>query len=426
MANARELVLKGLCRIEEKGEYSNIALAYVLERDDLSPVDRAFVTELMMGVVRNRLKLDYIIQKFSKIKLKKLSPKVHQMLRMGIYQMVCMDNIPDSAACNETVKLANKYAHGGAKGYVNGLLRSVSREKENIEYPTDDLNRLSIYYSCPLWLTEKLICQYGADECEKILADSHIKHSPAIRVNRTKITENELIKVLDDEGIKVKATDIENCLLVEGAINVKKSKAYLDGLYTLQGISSMMAVDVLAPKADEFIMDMCAAPGGKTTQIAEIMGDKGKVLAFDIHPHKIDLIKAAAERLGLYSVEAKLGNSAVFIEEYAQKADRVLVDAPCSGIGIIHKKPDIKWQRVEEDIEELVKIQRDILETSSKYVKSGGVLVYSTCTILKEENQEQVQKFLENNPDFELEEERQIQTYQKGGNGFYIAKMIRK
>lgn len=426
MANARELVLKGLCRIEEKGEYSNIALAYVLERDDLSPVDRAFVTEVMMGVVRNRLKLDYIIQKFSKIKLKKLSPKVHQMLRMGIYQMVCMDNIPDSAACNETVKLANKYAHGGAKGYVNGLLRSVSREKENIEYPADDLNRLSIYYSCPLWLTEKIICQYGADECEKILADSHIKHPPAIRVNRTKITENELIKVLDDEGIKVKATDIENCLLVDGAINVKKSKAYLDGLYTLQGISSMMAVDILAPEANEFIMDMCAAPGGKTTQIAEIMGDKGKVLAFDIHPHKIDLINSAAKRLGLSSVEAKLGNSAVFMEEYAQKADRVLVDAPCSGIGIIHKKPDIKWQREEKDIEQLVKIQRDILENSSKYVKSGGVLVYSTCTILKEENQEQVQKFLENNTDFELKEEQQIQTYQKGGNGFYIAKMIRK
>lgn len=426
MANARELVLKGLCRIEEKGEYSNIALAYVLERDDLSPVDRAFVTELMMGVVRNRLKLDYIVQKFSKIKLKKLSPKVHQMLRMGIYQMVCMDNIPDSAACNETVKLANKYAHGGAKGYVNGLLRSVSREKENIEYPTDDLNRLSIYYSCPLWLTEKLICQYGADECEKILADSHIKHPPAIRVNRTKITENELIKVLDDEGIKVKETDIENCLLVDGAINVKKSKAYLDGLYTLQGISSMMAVDVLAPEANEFVMDMCAAPGGKTTQIAEIMGDKGKVLAFDIHPHKIDLINSAAKRLGLSSVEAKLGNSAVFMEEYDRKADRVLVDAPCSGIGIIHKKPDIKWQREEKDIEQLVKIQRDILENSSKYVKSGGVLVYSTCTILKEENQEQVQKFLENNTDFELKEEQQIQTYQKGGNGFYIAKMIRK
>ena len=426
MANARELVLKGLCRIEEKGEYSNIALAHVLEREDLSPADRGFATELMMGVVRNQLKLDYIIQKFSKIKIKKLSPRVHQMLRMGIYQMVCMDNIPDSAACNETVKLANKYANGGAKGYVNGLLRSVAREKENIEYPADDLNRLSVYYSCPQWLTEKLVCQYGADESERILADSHIKHLPSIRVNKGKITDDELIKALADEGIKAKTTDTENCLLVEGAINVKKSKAYQDGLYSLQGISSMMAVEALSPKPGEFIMDMCAAPGGKTTQIAEIMGDKGRVLAFDIHPHKIDLIKAAAERLGLSSVEARVGNSAVFMEEYKRKADRVLVDAPCSGIGIIHKKPDIKWHRKEEDISELVKIQYGILETSSKYVKNGGVLVYSTCTILKEENQEQVQKFLENNKDFELKEEKQIQTYQKGGNGFYIAKMIRK
>ncbi len=426
MANAREAVLKGLCRIEEKGEYSNRVLTDILSNPDFSALDRGFITELLMGVVRNQLRLDYVIQKFSKLKLKKLSVSVHQLLKIGIYQILFMDSVPDSAACNESVKLANKYANQGARGYINGVLRSVSRGKEKIEYPKDPIENLSILYSYPLWLTKKIVSQYGIDVAERIIKDSHEKHLPTIRVNRLKTTVDELIKLLDVEGISTISSQQPWCLKVTSPINIRKSKAYADGLYSLQGISSMMAVDALDPKPNEVIFDLCAAPGGKTTQIGEIIGSKGKIYAFDIHNHKIDLIKAAANRLGIDCIETSVADSSVYNENFKELADRILVDAPCSGIGIIHKKPDIKWNRLENDIEELSNIQLKILENSSKYLKSNGVLLYSTCTILKEENQDIVAKFLKNNKNFKLIYDKQIQTYENGGNGFYIAKLIRE
>lgn len=426
MANARELVLKGLYQIEEKGAYSNKALRDILDNSGLAPADRAFATELLMGVVRNKLKLDHMIAQFSKVRLKKLSPWVHQILRMGVYQMVCREHIPDSAACNEAVKLAGRYAHGAARGYINGVLRSIAREKEKIAYPEDPIARMSVMYSCPMWLTERLAEQYGQTGCRRILEDSHRQHPPTLRVNRLKTTGAELVQTLLEEGIKTRQ-DREDpwCLYVDGPLHIQSSPAYQKGLYTVQNTSSMAAVRTLAPLPGEIVMDVCAAPGGKTTQMAECMEDQGRILAFDIHPHKIGLIQAAADRLGLTCVEAAKQDAALFQPELEKGADRVLADVPCSGIGVIHKKPDIKWKRQAEDIPALCQLQKKILDTVCRYVKDGGTLVYSTCTILREENQDQAAWFAETHPDFHMESERQILTCETGGSGFYIAKFVR-
>ena len=211
-----------------------------------------------------------------------------------------------------------------------------------------------------------------------------------------------------------------------GAIDIGASNAYKNGLYTLQNINSMRAALVLSPKENEFIIDMCSAPGGKTTHIAELMNNNGKVVAFDIHEHKIDLINRTAKRLSINIIDARVNNSEISIEELFGKADRVLCDVPCSGLGVIHKKPDIKWNRKEEDIAELLKIQKNILNSASKYVKSGGVLVYSTCTILREENEERIEEFLKENTDFEKDFEKLYLAHETGGSGFYICRLRKK
>ena len=427
MASAREAVLKGLYRIDTEEAYTNQVLKEILDSAAVLPVDRGFVTELLTGVVRNRLRLDYVIEQFSKIKLKKLSPWVHQVLRMGIYQILFMDRVPDSAACNESVKLARRYSHGGAQGYVNGLLRSVAREKGKISLPEDKTERMSVEYSCPQWLTEKLVCQYGADTCEKILKASQEKFPVSLRVNRLRATAEELQKRLETEGITaLPDPNHPYRLLVEGALNVAESQAYRDGLYSIQNSSSMAAIEMLSPKPGDTILDLCAAPGGKTAYAAELMENRGKVVAFDIHPHKTKLIAKSAKRLGISIVEVSVQDATEFLPVWEQKADKILADVPCSGIGVIHKKPDIKWHRTLEDVAELCKIQKKILRNAARYVKPAGVLVYSTCTILREENQEQIGAFLQENSDFVLEKEQTLFTHETGGSGFYIAKLIRK
>lgn len=426
MQGARELVVKALYQMEEQGTYSNQALKEVLQNPALSEIDRGFATELLMGVVRNRLKLDYIIRRFSKIRMKKLSPWILQILRLGVYQLIAMEKVPVSAACNEAVKLAGRYGNNGSKGFVNGVLRSVAREKDKIEYPQDPIEGLSVVYSCPPWLTEKLVAQYGVDVCERILEASHRQYPVTVRGNATRITREGLLERLIGEGIQAELPQEDGCWLkITGPIRIQESLAYQEGLYTIQNRSSMRAVELLDPKPGECVLDLCAAPGGKTTYIAERMENKGAVYAFDIYPHKIRLIEKSAERLGLSIVTAKVQDGATFASQWAEKADRVLADVPCSGIGVIHKKPDIKWQRKPEDLIQLCRMQQKILQNAAGYVKQGGVLVYSTCTILQEENQDQIQAFLKKNSEFRLVEEEQIQTYATGGSGFYIAKLVR-
>lgn len=424
--NPREAAIIAIYKAQEDGAYLNKALLDATDKCDVR--DKAFANELVMGTVRNKLYLDYIIQSYSKIKLKKLSPWVLSILRTAVYQLVKMDKVPSSAACNEAVKLASKYAHKAARGYVNGVLRSISRELDSLPKPTGSAAEvMSILYSCPLWLTEKLVLQFGEEKCEKILKDSLVPHPTMIRVNEMRISPHELIEVLAEEGICAKQDkDAPCCLEITGAIDINRSKAYKDGLYTLQNINSMRAALALAPQSCETVIDVCAAPGGKTTHIAELMKNSGRVIAFDVHPHKIKLIENAAKRLGLTCIEASCHNSEEVCEGLLNQADRVLADVPCSGIGTIHKKPDLKYNREPQDIKALCEIQKKILKAAASYVKRGGVLVYSTCTILEEENGLQIKAFLTENTDFECEFEKTYLADETGGSGFYICRLKRK
>lgn len=424
MANTRELVLKALHRMATEGSYSNQELKRVLAEDDLPEIDRGFATELLLGVVKNQLFLDYVIAQFSSVKLKKLSPWIHGILRMGVYQILKMERVPDSAACNEMVKLAGKYSRGASRGFVNGVLRNISRQKESLSYPKDKTEALSIEYSCPLWLTQKLILQYGEETCEKILEASLCPHPATLRVNSLKTTADALITRLESEGITAfKHAENPYCLVVDGALNVYSSPAYQEGFYTLQNISSMQAVLSLAPQKGERILDLCAAPAGKTTFAAELMENTGEIIACDLYEHKIPLIEKATQRLGIGIVRPTVHDGTQRNPLWENAFDRVLADVPCSGIGVIHKKPDIKWNRKEEDIATLCEIQKTLLSNAGSYVKPGGVLVYSTCTILQEENEAQVAAFLQASPEFELLEEKTLFTHESGGSGFYIAKL---
>ena len=426
--NAREIALKALVDIDTNETYINAALKEALSVGDLSSVDKGFVTELIYGVISNKTAIDFIISKYSKVKIKKMTPWVLNILRMGVFQLHFMDKVPPSAACNEAVKLANKYSHRAGSGFVNGVLRAVSRGKDDFEFPKmDDITEeLSLEFSYPIWMTKALIKEYGEEECRKLFEENNKPHGVFIRVNQLKTTEDGLIETLGKEGNSCEKTGVKNCLKVLGKLNVENSAAYKDGLYSLQNISSQMAVEALDPNADELIVDMCAAPGGKSCAIAERMGNMGKVFSFDVFSHKVELIKKSAERLGIDIITPKVQDSREKIESLVEKADKVLADVPCSGLGVIHKKPDIKWKRKEEDILELCALQRDILETASSYVKKGGTLVYSTCTILPEENRIRIFEFLKNHSEYKKVSEQQILTTENGESGFYICKMIKE
>lgn len=426
---ARELALKALCSIEQSGTYTNKALSDALNKDDLSTADKGFVTELIYGVVSNKTAVDYIISRFSKIKLKKMTTWVLNILRMGIYQIYYMDKIPESAACNEAVKLAKKYSHGAGAGFVNGVLRSAVRAKAEFSFPKtgDAVNDLSLEFSYPEWMTRRIAAEYGEARTKELFEECSKSHPVAIRVNSLKTDIETVGKRLEDEGLECSTyNELDGCILVSGKLNVNKSDSYKEGLYSLQNISSQKAVQLLAAKPGDTVIDMCAAPGGKSCGIAERMGNKGKVYSFDVFEHKIELIKKSAKRLGIGIIDAKVNDSTKLCEDLIEAADCVLADVPCSGLGVIHKKPDIKWSRNEADIDELCDIQRQILSNAARYVKQGGVLVYSTCTILPEENRMMTKAFLENNRNFEKVYEEQILTSKMGESGFYICKMVKK
>ena len=423
MQNPREVALLALYEIEYGGAYSNMAVKDFLPKLEDSR-DKGLVTQLVYGVVRRKLTLDYIISKYSKVKVKKLSKYVLLILRMGVYQLYFTDKIPESAAVNESVRLAKKYA-GKSSGFVNGILHSVIRGKETLEYPKEKIENLSVKHSFPEEMVELF---WDTGFCEELLLSLNREPETTVRVNTLKKeeleTEWEMSPVYDGARI-IKGTD------------VAKNPDYIAGRIIPQDVAAMMASLALSPKPGETCIDMCAAPGGKTTHLAELMENKGKIYAFDIHPHKIEIINKNAERMGISIIDAKPGDGLEQKEELLEKADKVLCDVPCSGLGIIRRKPDIKWNK--EDIEALPEIQYKILKNAAGYLKTGGELVYSTCTILKRENENVVMRFLEENEEFELvkielpgklkrENNGYITLYPNidGTDGFFIAKIRRK
>lgn len=427
--NSREAALKALYDIDVNNAYTNSALNLIIKEAELDIKDKALLSEIVYGVVKNRLRIDYVIGRFSKVKLKKVSVWVLNILRIGIYQILFLDRIPDSAACNECVKLAKKYSNKGGVGFVNGVLRNVARSKNSIDFPMcdDRIKYFSLQYSFPEWVVKKLCSQYGEDIAEKFMKECNLPHGTFVRVNTLKTTVKEVSEIFSRNDINHSISDkSENLIYVDENINLTQLDEYKNGFFSLQNFSSKRAVDILSPREGETIIDVCAAPGGKSCASAEVMGNKGKIFSFDLYEHKKLLIQNSAKRLGIDIITANVSDALVLNNDLVAKADRVLIDAPCSGIGVIHKKPDIKWKRKEEDINELKAIQMKILNNASKYVKPGGILLYSTCTVFREENEDNVDAFLKDNPYFSKEYEEQILTSSAGESGFYICKMVLK
>ena len=371
--NIRELALKTLYEITYEGAFSNIAVKNMISGKDLSKQDKDFFSRIVYGTLDKELTLDYYISSLSKIKLKKISKYILIILRMGMYQIKFMDAIPDRAAVNESVKLARRYGHNASAGYVNGLLRKASSSE--IELPKEPVKYLSVKYSFPEDMCRKWIKDFGFEFTEELMEAFEKPSKLTLRPNTLKITAEELAERFSEKGIKAQYKD--GAVFADG-FDISNDEMYRKGLYTVQDTAAMQPAIILAPDSGDTVIDMCAAPGGKTTQLAELMKNKGEIIAIDIYPHKVDLIEKNAKRLGIEIISARTGNSAEYMPEFAEKADKILCDVPCSGTGIIGRKPDIKRNR-DTGKEPITNIQRKILDNASRYLKTGGEIVYSTC-----------------------------------------------
>lgn len=390
---ARNIALKSLYEINTKQAYSNIVLdKYINEnREKLSKLDINFISELVYGVVTWKLTLEYIIQKYSKIKLKKMSDWVKNILYLGSYQILFLDKVPKSAAVNESVNLCKKYNFKSV-GLVNAILRKIEKsDYEEINTITNSITRISLKYSMPEWIVKKFCDEYGNEEAANICQNLNLRPNISVRLNRLK----DKIE-LGEKGI------LEDFRVITGTKNITKTKEYIEGNITIQDEAAGLSSFILAPKEGEMVLDACSAPGGKTTYLAELMCNQGNIVAWDIYEERLKQVKQNAKRLGINIIQTEVHDATKLKEDYVERFDKILLDVPCLGLGVIRRKPDIKWQRKQEDVYEISKLQYKILETCSKYLKPGGELVYSTCSILKKENEDVILKFLENNKDFEI------------------------
>ena len=438
--NAREIAYKVLLDIEKNKNYSNMSINKHFKDVKLSNQDRGLATEIIYGVIENKYYIDYMIDKLSKVKTNKMEIYVKTLLRMGIYQIMFLNSISDYAAVNETVNLAKK-KNSKVSGFVNGILRNVIRQKETIGEikVKDDVDYLSIKYSYDKWMIRNWIIHFGREFTEELLEANSERPSIYLRTNTLKITRDELIEKLEQQNIKAsKVNVVDEAIKVEHLKDIENNTLYKEGLFTVQDISSMLVGKVMNPKENSLVLDVCSAPGGKTTHMATLMKNTGKVVSRDIYEHKLKLIKASCKRLGLTNVEVEEFNGLSLDRESIGKFDYVLADVPCSGLGIIRRKPEIKYKEKEE-FRDLPPIQKNILENASKYVKKGGTLIYSTCTIQDSENIDVVNEFLQKNKNFELapinEVKVDLDNQEKGYmkiypnvhemDGFFISKLIR-
>lgn len=443
----REIALYAITDILSEKGYNNIVLRKTLNKNyRLSIVQRGFVTELVNGTLRNLINIDYVIGCFSKTPCNKMKPVVLNTLRLAVYQIIYMDKVPDSAACNEAVAFIKKKGLAGLSGFVNGVLRNVARNKAYVKYPDEKNNPvefLSIKYSYPRWIIEYWLKEFDYERVFEMCAENSLAPRVGICINKNRTNRQELKKLLAEDNIAVTDGCISNdSLYISKTSDITMAKAYQSGMFHIMDESSMLAVKVLDPKPGDTVIDVCAAPGGKSFYCGYLMENKGKIIAGDVHEHKINLLTEGAERLGLDIIKPILSDASVFNGNYADTADCLIVDAPCSGLGLVKKKPDIKYNKTYEDILNLVRLQREILKESAAYVKVGGTLVYSTCTVSVKENAENVKWFLENF-DYEAVDISallpdnikcdtakhgyiQILPGDFGTDGFFIAKFVRK
>lgn len=440
--NAREIAVYALIDILEQQLYNNLTLKKIFnENKEITVQDRAFITELVNGTLRNIIYIDYVINSFSNTKTKKMKPLILNILRISVYQIMFMDKIPVSAVCNEAVKFTKKKKFNGLSGFVNGVLRNIARNIDNIQLPDEQkepIKFLATKFSYNEWTINKWIKQFGYDKTKNICEANILSPKVSICVNTNKIDKNTLKDMLTKEGMLVEDGAISNnSLYITKTKNIADSKAFKNGYFHIMDESSMLLVETLDPKENETIIDICSAPGGKSFYCSYLMKNKGQIFSRDIHPHKIELMQDTIKRLYIKNIKLELKDGTKFYEKDQEIADRLIIDAPCSGFGIVRKKPDIKYSKTEDDIKELVNIQREILKASYKYVKKGGILLYSTCTLFEEENIENVKWFCENYG-FELcniNTSLNIENKEKGyitilpnmfnTDGFFIAKLKR-
>ncbi|MBR6253767.1 MAG: 16S rRNA (cytosine(967)-C(5))-methyltransferase RsmB [Clostridia bacterium] len=425
MQTAREVALNALYKIDVGEGYSNLILDKELNKSELTRLDRALASEIVYGVLTWKLFLDETIKRYSLVKFKKISPWIVNILRMGIYQIVFLNKIPESAAVNESVNLAKKYGHDASARFTNAILRKVEKDEREklIDYlqKNDFLNDeiISITTSHPRWMVDKLLDDYDSRFVLELLEANNENPDTTIRVNTLKTSREELRNLFDLKDIDSRSGELPDALIVKHLTN------FDDPLYVVQDEAAQLAVLKLDPKENEIVLDACSSPGGKTTYISQLMNNTGRIDAWDIHEHRVELVKQLAKKLGATNINASVADATEYHTELRDRYDKVLLDVPCSGLGVIRKKPDIKWTRKEEDLPELIDTQRKILECGAEYLKTGGTLVYSTCTVLKDENERQIEKFLKKHPEFKLEEEIKLFPHKNHTDGFYIAKMIK-
>ncbi|WP_147802367.1 16S rRNA (cytosine(967)-C(5))-methyltransferase RsmB [Alkalicoccus halolimnae] len=443
-SNVREAALDALIKIKKNQAYSNLLLNEIINKKNLNEKDVPLFTQIVYGSIQYQRKLDYYLEKFSKKPLNKLEDWVLVLLRLSIYQLAFLDRVPDHAILNEAVTIAKKRGHKGISGMVNGILRSYLREgPPDVHDIKDPVIKLAVQTSHPDWMIARWVKHYGMETAQAIAEANNIPPVTSVRINLLKNSREEILEEMEKEGFEVELSP----LLAE-ALRIKKgnaadSAAFQQGRISIQDEGSMLVARALAPEPGDKILDACAAPGGKTAHIAELMNNQGSVVSVDIHDHKVNLINDQAERLDLEIISALKGDARNLQGFDAESFDKILVDAPCSGLGVIQRKPDMKWTKNEADVTRLAEIQSEIIDNVWFLLKPGGRLIYSTCTIDREENESQVEKFLKAEPDAMSDNsliEKMPETIRKGisstsslqllpgkygTDGFYIASICK-
>ena len=439
--NVREIVLDMLMELSKSDTYCHLLIRDVLKKYNyLDARDKAFIKKVTEGVIERRIELDYVINLFSNTKVNKMKPLIREVLRMSVYQILYMEQVPDSAVCNEAVKLVEKRKFFQLKGFVNGVLRNIVRKKETISY-TD----ISTKYSMPEWLVNKLKAAYDEKTVEAILA-AFLEEKPVSIRRKESLSEEkwqEIVAQLESAGIEVKPIEyLPYAYELRKAEGLQNIESFQKGEFTVQDVSSMLVAECAGIEKNQTVLDLCAAPGGKSMHIAEKLQGTGRVYSFDVSEKKTDYILENVNRLGYQNVEVAVQDATIFEEKLVEKGDVVIADVPCSGIGVIGKKCDIKYRINEDEIKNIVELQKKIVENAWKYVKKGGTLIYSTCTISREENEDMVKWIEENTPlkkeslDAYLPKELVSDTTKKGYlqllpgvhrcDGFFIARLKRE
>ncbi|MDX8288316.1 16S rRNA (cytosine(967)-C(5))-methyltransferase RsmB [Metabacillus indicus] len=442
--NVRETALETLLMIEKNQAYSHLLLNSMIKKHGVKEIDIPLLTEIVYGTLQRRDTLDFYLAPFIK-NAKKTEQWVQNLLRLSVYQMVYLDRVPERAVFHEAVEIAKHRGHKGIASFVNGILRSIQRQGlPSTAEIKDEAERIAVETSFPLWLVKRWISQLGAADTKKMCEATLTPPSVSARVNFMKNTRGELMEQLLAKGFQIEEGDLTADAIKSLKGSLVQTEEFKEGRFTIQDESSMLVARTLAPEKGDAVLDACAAPGGKSTHIAEILENTGTVYSLDLHKQKVSLITEQAERLGLTNIKTEAMDSRKVHERFKnEQFDKILVDAPCSGLGVVRRKPDIKYTKSAEDVKRLSQIQLEILSSAAPLLKKGGTLVYSTCTIDSEENGQVVDKFLAEHSEFELDSamadrlpeaakpyadggQVQILPHYFGTDGFYIASLRKK